>query len=245
MNTMKLLTLLVLLGCSSMSFAKECVILLHGLARTANSMSVLADELSEAGFSVANISYPSREQPIAELAEIAVTDGLGKCAELQASSINFVTHSLGGILVRFYVQENPDLEINRVVMLGPPNNGSEVVDNLKDVPGYELLNGPAGMQLGTSADDIPKMLGAVNFELGIIAGTRSINLILSTLLPNTDDGKVTLESAKVEGMTDFIALPVTHTMMMRNEEVIEEVLNFLRDGRFNSESAISNSMKKL
>lgn len=244
MNTIKLLTLLALLCCSSILQAKECVILLHGLARTANSMSVLAADLREAGYSVANISYPSREYPIAELAESAVRDGLGECAELQASPINFVTHSLGGILVRFYAQQYPDLEIDRVVMLGPPNNGSEVVDNLRNVPGYELLNGPAGMQLGTGAADIPKMLGAVNFELGIIAGTRSINLILSTLLPSTDDGKVSLESAKVEGMADFVALPVTHPMMMRNDNVIAEVLNFLRDGRFKSESAISNSTEQ-
>jgi hypothetical protein len=132
-------------------------------------------------------------------------------------------------------------------MLGPPNNGSEVVDNLKDVPGYELINGPAGMELGTSKTDVTKTLGSVNFELGVIAGTQSINLILSTFLPNPNDGKVSVESAKVEGMCGFITLPVTHPFIMTNDKVISEVVSFLKDGVFISQSSnaeLSKCVKK-
>ena len=100
------------------------------------------------------------------------------------------------------------------------------------MPGYELLNGPSGMQLGTGEGDVPKSLGKVNFELGVIAGTRSINLILSTYLPDIDDGKVTVESAKVAGMCGFVALPVTHTFIMKNDSVIDEVIHFLNFGKF-------------
>jgi len=228
--------LLALLGPVSAN-ASECVILLHGLARSAHSMAELEEKLTRAGYRVENIDYPSREQAIPELAEQAVAEGLKRCQAASASPVNFVTHSLGGILVRYYYTHHSPDHVGRVVMLGPPNQGSEVVDNLKDVPGFELLNGPAGRQLGTDKQDIPKSLGPVNFELGVIAGTRSINLLLSTLLPNPDDGKVSVESARVEGMCGFITLPVTHPFMMKNEEVIRQTLHFLKHGTFEGSAA--------
>ena len=154
--------------------------------------------------------------------------------------VSFVTHSLGGILVRQFYKNHPSANVKKVVMLGPPNKGSEIVDNLKDIPGYKLIVGPAGIQLGTRDIDIPKSLGPVNFELGIIAGTQSINLVLSTYLPNPDDGKVSVESTKVEGMCGFVALPVTHPFLMTNDHVINEVLNFLSTGKFENDLAINN-----
>lgn len=216
--------------------------LLHGLARSSSSMDEMEQKLTRAGYYVANIDYPSTQKPISELAEIAVNDGLNECKKNDANSINFVTHSLGGILVRQYYKNHQPYNVKRVVMLGPPNQGSEVIDNLKDTPGFELMNGPAGMQLGTREIDIPKSLGPVNFDLGVIAGTRSINLILSTFLPDPDDGKVSVESAKVEGMCGFISLPVTHPLMMGNNEVIAEVAYFLRYGRFRNEAATINHL---
>lgn len=229
--------MLLLLFHSANSLSNECVVLLHGLARTASSMKTLEKELSQSGYWVVNIDYPSREKPIEYLAETAVGSGLNECQKNAARPINFVTHSLGGILVRQYYKQHKPENVNRVVMLGPPNHGSEVVDNLKNVPGFELLNGPAGMQLGTGTEDIPKSLGPVNFELGVIAGTQSINLILSSFLPNPDDGKVSVESAKIEGMCGFVALPATHPFMMKNKQVIKEVKQFLKSGKFKNESA--------
>lgn len=225
------LFLVLLLICSSAQ-AKECVVLLHGLARTADSMSKLETALLNESYLVENIDYPSRKHAVKELAATAVGQGIEACTAAGATDIHFVTHSLGGILVRTYMEEHEDVDIGRVVMLGPPNQGSEVVDNLKSTPGFELLNGPAGMQLGTNPTDVPRSLGPVDFELGVIAGTRSINLILSTFLPNPDDGKVSVEATKVEGMTDFIALPATHPFLMRNEAVIEQTIHFLKNGSF-------------
>ncbi|MEH6580031.1 MAG: alpha/beta fold hydrolase [Amphritea sp.] len=179
--------------------ASECVVLLHGLARTSSSMALLESSLENSGYHVVNVDYPSRTLAVKALAEQAVGEGVKRCSAAAASPINFVTHSLGGILVRQFYRDRSVDEVKRVVMLGPPNKGSEVVDHLKDLPGFELINGPAGMQLGTQAGDIPNSLGPVKFELGVIAGTRSINLILSTYLPNPDDGKVSLENTKVAG----------------------------------------------
>lgn len=231
----KSLLALLLLSSSAQALAEDCVILLHGLARTASSMEKLQEKLQQADYLVVNVDYASRKHPIPSLADMAIGDGLLACRYKKAKRINFVTHSLGGILVRQYLSSKNIPELHRVVMLGPPNQGSEVVDSLRDVPGFEALNGPAGMQLGTSSTDIPRQLGPVDFELGVIAGTQSINLILSTYLPGTDDGKVTLESAQVKGMKDFIALPVTHPMMMKNSKVIDQTLYFLKQGSFNLE----------
>lgn len=223
---------------ASATHAQECVVLLHGLARTAASMEKLETRLTEEGYLVANVDYPSREHSIEKLAELAVEQGIEQCLSANSTKLNFVTHSLGGILVRLYLQENERDDIGRVVMLGPPNQGSEVVDNLKDVPGYELLNGPAGKQLGTDPADVPRSLGPVDFEVGVIAGTRSINLILSSFLPNPDDGKVSVASTKVEGMKDFRALPATHPFLMKNEAVIEQTIFFLKNGEFTDEAEL-------
>jgi len=231
------LVLMLLYSVSALS--AECVVLLHGLARTSNSMNELEQKLIDEGYYVANVDYPSRKKEIIELSEMAINEGLSRCHEHASSPVNFVTHSLGGILVRQYYKNHPPKDVKRVIMLGPPNNGSEIVDSLKNLPGYDLLNGPAGQQLGTGDDDIPKHLGAVNFELGVIAGTRSINLILSTFLPNPDDGKVSVESTKVDGMCGFVTLPVSHPFLMQNDQAISEVINFLAYGKFKHESAIN------
>ena len=226
---MKWLSYCVLL-LSAPVMADECVILLHGLARSDASMARMAVSLKEVGYQVVNVSYPSTKKDIAALAEEAVTEGLKKCPD--DAAVNFVTHSLGGILVRHYLQGNTIESLNRVVMLGPPNGGSQVVDKLRNVPGLTLANGLAGMELGAGDGSVPKQLAPVDFELGIIAGTRTVNPILSTMLPNPDDGKVSVESTRVAGMNDHIQLPVTHTFMMRNSKVIEQVIHYLENGQF-------------
>jgi len=232
----KVILALLLLSASAQALADDCVILLHGLARSASSMEKLQVKLEQADYRVINVDYESRKHSVATLAELAVGEGLQQCRTQKAQRVSFITHSLGGILVRQYLNNHDIKELHRVVMLGPPNQGSEVVDTLRNMPGFEAFNGPAGMRLGTSNADIPRKLGPVDFELGVIAGTQSINLILSMYLPGTDDGKVTVESAQVEGMKDFIALPVTHPMMMKNATVIAQTLHFLKLGKFKKPS---------
>lgn len=212
--------------------ADECVILLHGLARGSGSMNKLAVALEEAGYAVSNVDYPSRSEPIEALAPPAVETGLKACREAAAKRIHFVTHSMGGILVRQFLSERPIPELGRVVMLAPPNRGSEVVDRLRRVPGFGLINGPAGAQLGTGEESVPLRLGPATFELGVIAGSRTVNPILSSYLPDPDDGKVSVESARLEGMRDFIVLPYSHTFIMRRAETIRQTLYFLVHGRF-------------
>ncbi len=193
-------------------------------------MESLADAIADEGFDVVNVDYPSREHSIEALAPIAVHKGLGGCPV--DTTVHFVTHSLGGILIRYYLAERSLPRLGRVVMLAPPNQGSEVVDRLKEMPGFGLLNGPAGDQLGTDADSVPRSLGAVEFELGVIAGSSTFNPILSLYLPNPDDGKVSVASTRVDGMSDFIVLPYTHTFMMQAPEVARQTIQFIHHGEF-------------
>ncbi|MCL7488428.1 MAG: alpha/beta fold hydrolase [Desulfobulbaceae bacterium] len=212
--------------------AGQCVILLHGLARTSASMSTMAERLQDEGYSVINVDYPSRHKKIEELADIAVPEGLDYCRRRAAEQIHFVTHSLGGILVRYYLENNEIDELGRVVMLAPPNQGSRVVDEFSHMPGYALLNGPAGKQLGKGENSIPLKLGPADFEVGIIAGDRTINLILSTAFDEPNDGKVAVHDTRLEGMKDFLVVHRSHPFIMQGGEVIDQALHFLEQGFF-------------
>jgi pimeloyl-ACP methyl ester carboxylesterase len=210
----------------------DSVILLHGLSRSDRSMRKLELALLEAGYSVHNVSYASTRKHIEQLAEEAIGPALKLCPAER--KLHFVTHSLGGILVRQYLSHHEIENLGRVVMLGPPNKGSEVVDKLRDFPGFHFINGDAGLELGTGESSVPNRLGAANFDLGIIAGTRSINLLLSRMIAGVDDGKVSVENTKLEGMHDHLEMEVTHPFMMRNSKVIEQVIYYLENGRFSA-----------
>ncbi len=230
----KIVALLLILYSVSAT-AEECVVLLHGLAKSDRSMKKVERNLLEEGYFVLNVSYPSREKNIEELANIAISPAIDKCTRQASTAINFVTHSLGGILVRQYLNDHKLPKLGRVVMLAPPNGGSELVDKFKEIPGFKQVGGPASVQLGTGSESPPRKLGPVDFELGVIAGDRTFNPILSTFfLPNRDDGKVTVENAKVEGMLDFIVMPTSHVFIMKNKEVISQIVAFLKNGKFSS-----------
>ena len=208
----------------------ECVVLLHGLARSHRSMAKLEKALTKQGYSTINMAYPSTKYPIEELAENTISNALTRCHN--CAQVHFVTHSLGGILVRHYLANHTIENLGRVVMLGPPNKGSNIVNKLHQFAVYKFINGPAGLQLGSEESSLPNQLGAVNFELGVIAGTRTVNPLLSLMLEKPNDGKVSVENSKVDGMTEHLALPVTHTFMMNNSSVISYVIHFLKHGTF-------------
>ncbi|QUJ70070.1 alpha/beta fold hydrolase (plasmid) [Photobacterium sp. GJ3] len=207
-----------------------CVILLHGLARTAHSMDRLADALSDADYQTVNVDYPSTQHPIETLAATVIPDALSQCDHTQP--VHFVTHSMGGILVRQYLSQHDLNNLGRVVMLAPPNQGSEVVDSFHDLALFQWIYGPAGQQLGTERTSVPKQLGPVHFDLGVIAGNRSLDFLTSWPLPEPHDGKVSVPSTRVEGMRAHLVMPATHTFIMRDETVIAQVIYFLQHGRF-------------
>jgi esterase/lipase len=210
--------------------AQEHVVLLHGLARSPHSMQKMASALEAEGYVVHNLSYDSRHHSIEVLAD-EVGQRIRECTA-SASRVHVVTHSLGGILVRQIQETDPVPNLGRVVMLSPPNEGSEVVDQIGDTWIFKKVNGPAGQQLGTSSDSFVNQLGAIDFECAVITGDRSINWINSLMIPGKDDGKVSVESADFEGVSAFKVVHVTHPMIMKKKTVIEDVIRFLKSGAF-------------
>jgi len=195
----------------------------------------MAEALQAAGFTTANVDYPSQSGTIEEIAPVVVGMGLDECRDVGADRIHFVTHSLGGILLRYQNEHSPIPDLGRVVMLGPPNQGSEIIDKTRDWPGFEMLSGDAGAQLGTNAESMPSQLGPVNFELGVIAGIGTINVFASSMLPDPDDGKVSVASTQVDGMDDFLIVGESHRYITRSDVVIRNTESFLRNGAFLAE----------
>ena len=230
-----LLATLWLAGCSGPERAAtrpDHVVLLHGLGRSDRSMIRLAYRLREQGYEVSSVGYPSRDESIERLARDDLSAELDKCCSEGDGAIHFVTHSMGGILLRYYL-ENHELErLGRVVMLSPPNQGSELADWAASNAILSNLMGPALDELGTGAEDVPQRLGPVDYELGVITGDRSLNPVFSQIIPGEDDGKVAVDRAKVAGMTDFLIVPYSHSYIMLRDEVIDQVIYFLEHGQF-------------
>jgi pimeloyl-ACP methyl ester carboxylesterase len=208
----------------------EMVVLLHGLGRTDRSMRSLEARLTTAGFGVANLRYPSTE--LGPDALVALLDEQIEACCRSATRLHFVSHSLGGILVRAYLAKQRPPNLGRVVMLAPPNHGSELVDALGGSRLFESAFGPTATELGTDPESLPNRLPPPDFELGVIAGTARINPLGTALVPGTSDGTVSVESTKLPGMTDFVTVPASHTFIMRSEAAAQQVVCFLREGRF-------------
>jgi len=224
---------------SSATENREYVILLHGLCRTGRSMIPMGQALAQAGFKVLNMDYPSRAASIEKLSDDVIRRAVVDCKRTGAVKIHFVTHSLGGILVRSYLTRHTIPNLGRVVMLGPPNQGSEVVDKLGSLWLFKKINGPAGNELGTNKDSTPNQLGPANFCVGVIAGDRSINWINSLLISGRDDGKVSVERTQLAGITDHIVIHATHPFLMCNRTAIRQTLHFLRTGRFEQTQTVT------
>ena len=212
---------------------QDCIILLHGLGRSSNSMSSMATYLTNAHYRVINQSYPSTQKSIETLAKDDLGSMVSQCQRYKPTNISFVTHSMGGIILREYLQKNKVPNLGRVVMLAPPNHGSELADLLQHNLLFKLITGPAGQQLTTSRLSMLNALDqTVHYEVGVIAGRFSLNPLQRFIFHGENDGKVAVASTRIDGMNDFIVLSVSHTFMTKNRLVIKEVGHFLQKGYF-------------
>jgi len=213
----------------------ECVILLHGMGRTEASFQRMAESLRDEGYLVWNSPYRSSTDKVGVLAVRAIDSGLEYCATNEAANIHFVSHSLGGILIRQYLQDHEIVGLGKIVMIVPPNHGSEVADVLSNIFLYRWIMGPAALQLGTNEDGLIAQLEEISGVIGVIAGNKSWNFVFSSVIPGPDDGKVSVRSAGLNEMEDMIELPESHTFILRSDPVIQQSIYFLKHGRFKKE----------
>lgn len=213
--------------------SREHVVLLHGLGRSPRSMQPIADFLARHGFVTHNIGYPSTRRTPADL-EVLLAEAIRRCCA-NVRRVHFVTHSLGGILLRAHLAVDRPKNLGRVVLLAPPNRGTEIVDALATSSFFRAVLGPTAAELGTGPDSLPNRIGPPDYEVAIIAARQSWNPLGSAIIPGPDDGTVSIESARLEGASDFLIVAGTHTFIMRRPEVMEQVRHFLIEGRFSRE----------
>lgn len=243
-----LLTCLLIVLFPVLSFAQngdnansgDYVVVLHGIARSSSHMAPLAEFLSQNGYDVINMDYPSTDYRLDKLAKRTSEQLATKLID-KDKTVHFVGYSMGGLLTRIILNKYRPENLGRVVQLAAPNHGSEVSDFLENNWLYQKIYGPAGQQLVTrKQDDLAELLGKVDYELGVVAGNSTIDPISSTIIPNDDDGKVSIESTKVEGMKDHIVVSASHTFFPSNKQAQAQALYFLKNGQFNHKNNKGN-----
>jgi triacylglycerol lipase len=242
--------------------ASRTVLLIHGLGRTSLSMSGLGRFFQAADYRVLNFGYPSTRLSIREISEMlglfleehlppgsfstedkastefeSSTEGKPstECmpsTEGKFSTIDVVTHSLGGIVARHYFRKRRRVEARRVVMLSPPNRGSALADFIARSSIARKLLGPVIVELGTGVDSVPKKLPEPRFTCGVIAGTIPLDFYFMPIVSLPSDGKVAISETRLATMKDFIAIRCSHTFMMNNGEVQRQALHFIEHGTF-------------
>ena len=213
---------------------QRLVILVHGLGRSAGMFVDLQNRLEGAGHQTFAVNYPSTRQSVKahgnDLARlIANLEGI--------SEVSFVTHSMGALVVREFLgrpsSQNLGITFNRLVMIAPPNQGSAIAREFKDVALYSWLTTQTGQDLSPSkAQHLP----IPNLEFGVIAGGRGNAVGFNPILEGDDDGVVTVEETKLSGMKDFVIIDSPHGLIDNHELTMQAVLSFLKQGVFTNAS---------
>lgn len=211
----------------------EKVVLLHGYGRSDISMLLLNSALTEAGYDVYSLDYPSIEESPEALVEMIGAE-IDDCCKASSETVHFVAHSFGGLLVRDYLATRKPKNLGNVVLMGTPNKGSELADGELGIAAEETLlewAGPSAQALHTGPDGYPASLPAPDYPVGVIAGNWAPQLS-ENWLPVPNDGVVSVASARLDGMTDFIVVDVAHWDMRRDKAVADLAIRFLQHGRF-------------
>jgi hypothetical protein len=215
--------------------SSDLLVLVHGLKRTRASMWPAAIAARRRGYSVLNWGYPSATASIAaHAASLRRTlDAIPPSGERR---IHFLTHSLGGIVVRALIAGGAPGTVGRVVMLGPPNAGNEIAQHLRHARAFRRVMGPAGLELGTGAESVPRRLPDAAFDLGVIAGHRLRPALFGRWIGSPNDGLVSVSATRLVGMRDHIIVRGGHALLPCNPRALHHAFVFLATGHFDRPS---------
>lgn len=234
--TMVFVSIFIGTSCSHMPKnepGKEKVVLVHGYGRSPAAMKAIAEYLEDAGYQVYRLGYSSMTRDI-EGVKREVFRKADKFIANTDDRVHFVGHSLGGLLVRSYLDQRNLSQLGNVVIMGSPNKGTPLVEHLKD-KWYFSLGGPVATSLSSKGSKFLQSLKAPYYRLGVIAGVvdRAGD---EGIIPGQDDGIVPLESALVAGARDTIVLNVSHYMMRSDKRVLQQMLHFIKKVSFDHRS---------
>lgn len=218
---------------SLQSYAGDYVVILHGFGQSSKSMQRLETYLTDSGYEVINISYPSSKYSIPKLAKDFVWQEVIKKRTDKRRKIHFIGYSMGGVVARYIIEHIKPVNFGKLVLIASPVGGSEIANLIRDFSFTRKFFGPAVEDLATDSDVIKRLKSRVNYDVGVISGNISLNFITSFfLISGESDGTVSLESTKVSGMKDHQIMPYPHFMMIRNSKVPKFLVNFLSCSKF-------------
>lgn len=204
------------------------VFLLHGMARTTASMSILAYRLRRAGHQTTSFGYHTLVEDVdAMAARLArrVTAVLAKDGDGGEQPVPYavVGHSLGNVITRL---ASPDLPpgFARFIMLAPPNQPPVVAAALKENFLFRLITRDAGRKL--TDPDFFAQLPQPDVPTLIIAGTRGLRAAWLPFHGEVNDGIVRLEETRLDGVPR-IEVKGIHSFLMNRRDVCAEILRFL------------------
>lgn len=210
----------------------DYVVVVHGWAWLRDAMRPTVRFLHRQGYHVISVHYDSRE----EMPEAVVSDRIAPAVAAHCTDperkIHFVGHSMGCLMIRAYLRDDAPSALGRVVLLAPPNQGIELVDRMKDWGLFCRIFGEPARLLGTAEDGFARRLGPVAYPAGVIMGCEVGLPVLSSMLPGPDDGVVTVESGRLEGMKDFLTVRCMHMTLPGHPVVLRQTVGFLRRGVF-------------
>ena len=209
--------------------SKHTVVMIHGIARSTGTFRVLRRALRDTEWNAVAFGYKSTRGALEDHA-----DALARFLDnLEGQeTISFVTHSMGGLILRHLLARKRPLQqprqIGRIVLIAPPNQGSRIADTLKDLRAYKAFYGPAGQQLIPSS--VAKVPGLSGNEFAVVAGGKGNGKGFNPLLPGDDDGTVAVAETLLDGARDSLLVPAIQARISNNPITVRATISFLRHG---------------
>lgn len=196
----------------------DYVIVLHGYLRSYKSMQKICQFLDKKNFIVFNCDYRSTKYSIDIIANELLKKFITRFCTKKYKTIHFIGHSMGAVIIRKFLQDNPMLNLGKVVMISPPNHGSYIADILTKIPFSDYVFGPSLKQLSTTKNSFVNRLPNIKCDCGIITAQY--------------DWVVSQNSTMLVGADDYTEISATHYGILSNKRLPGLIYNFLSSSCF-------------